>query len=280
MKFMKTIVTHMSVDLDAITSIWLIKRFLPGWKDALLEFVPAGSTLNNQPPDNNNEIIHVDTGFGKFDHHQFNKYTCAAKLVLEFLKDNFYIENKNRAALDRIIDFVNDIDHFQEVFFVDSDSDRYEFLLSQIVEAVKLTIKNNKETVDLIFPILDAELQLFKNKIRAEEELKKGFIFNSPWGKAIAMETKNEESLKLAQKKGFILAIRKDPEKGFLRIKSLPKKEIDLSSLYEKLKKIDKNATWFLHASKNMLLNGSAKNPKAIPTKIPLKTVIEILKKI
>ena len=32
----------MSPDLDAIGSVWVIKKFLPGWKDADVEFVPAG----------------------------------------------------------------------------------------------------------------------------------------------------------------------------------------------------------------------------------------------
>ena len=277
---MKTIVTHCSVDLDAITSIWLIKRFLPEWKDAELKFVSAGSTLNDEPADANKEIIHVDTGMGKFDHHQNDNNTCATKLVFEFLKENFSLDHKNIKALERMVSFVNDVDHFQEVYYPEPCDDRYEFLLSQIIETLKSVLKGNDEVVGAVFPMLDAELQLFKNKIRAEHEIKKGFVFHTKWGKAIAMETKNEESLKLAQKSGFTVAVRKDPERGFLRIKSLPKKNIDLTPVYEKLKHLDKKATWFLHASKNMLLNGSAKNPKAIPTIVNLKSAIEILKKI
>src|SRR3989344_449769 len=42
---MKIIVTHSSPDLDAITSAWLIKRFLPGWEDANIQFVPAGERV-------------------------------------------------------------------------------------------------------------------------------------------------------------------------------------------------------------------------------------------
>jgi len=89
---MKLIVTHFSPDLDALTSCWLIKRFLPGWKKAEIKFVAAGSTFNNQPPDLDKNIIHVDTGMGKFDHHQTSNYTCAAKKVFLFLKNEGFIE--------------------------------------------------------------------------------------------------------------------------------------------------------------------------------------------
>ncbi|MBI3070086.1 MAG: hypothetical protein HYY87_02165 [Candidatus Levybacteria bacterium] len=107
---MKIIVTHASPDLDAITSVWLIKKFLPGWEEAELKFVPAGERIRSsvlssqfsdssrsvdqstgkpttekpvsedrqQKTDNRNpiekigedEVIHVDTGLGPLDHHQ------------------------------------------------------------------------------------------------------------------------------------------------------------------------------------------------------------------
>ena len=40
---MKIVVTHTAPDWDAIGSVWLIKRYLPGWQDAKVEFVPAGT---------------------------------------------------------------------------------------------------------------------------------------------------------------------------------------------------------------------------------------------
>ena len=44
---MKIIVTHASPDMDAITSVWLIRKFLPGWEDAKIQFVPAGERIGN-----------------------------------------------------------------------------------------------------------------------------------------------------------------------------------------------------------------------------------------
>ena len=71
---MKLIVTHFNPDLDAIASIWIIKRFLKGWEKARVRFVPAGETYKDQPVDSQPEILHVDTGLGELDHHQTNKY--------------------------------------------------------------------------------------------------------------------------------------------------------------------------------------------------------------
>ena len=77
---------------------------------------------------------------------------------------------------------------------------------------------------------------------------------------------------------GYVIAVRKDPKKGYLRIKSLPKDEIDLEKLYNKLKSSEPTATWFLHASHHMVLNGSSKNPDMRPTGKTLHQIIDVIK--
>jgi len=277
---MKTIVTHLSVDLDSITSCWLIKRFLPGWSKAIVKFVPAGSTLNSQPPDEKKEVIHVDTGLGRFDHHQTRDYTCATKLMYEFLVEKHYLDHKLIAPLDRVTCHVNDIDHFAEVNFHDPTADCYDFSLHQLIEGLRATLRTDQKIIEVSFQLLDSVLHIFRKKIKAESDLLRGFTFRSKWGKAIAFETINEDSIRLALKSGYSLALRKDPEKKSVRIKTLPDKRIDLTPIYEKIKKIDKRGSWFLHISKNMLLNGSSTNPNFIPTGLSLKKLIEIISQI
>ncbi|MCL4364202.1 chromate resistance protein [Patescibacteria group bacterium] len=278
---MKTIVSHLSPDIDSITATWLIKRFLPGWKEAAIEFVPAGSTFNNEPVDSHQEIIHVDTGFGRFDHHQTKEYTSASKLVFSHLKKEDYLEKKYFEALERMINQINSFDHFAEVYFPEPDSDHYEFMIHKIIEGgLKTILKDDLKICETVFPLLDSILNIFVKKTRAEQELVKGFIFNSRWGKSIVLETKNEETTKLALKKGFHLVAKKDPEKGNIRIKTLPEKSLDLKPLYEKIIMEDNKATWFLHVSGNMLLNSSSKNPNFIPSKLSLNRLIEIIKSV
>lgn len=275
---MKTIITHISLDMDAITSTWLIKRFLPEWDTAEIEFVPAGSTFNNMSPDENPNIIHVDTGLGRFDHHQTQEYTSASRLVLEYLIKQGHIAEKKIEPLERMINFVNDIDHFSEVNFPDPTSDRYDFSLHQIIEGLKSTIQIEQKILNLVYILLDTILLIFKKKVRAERDIEKGFIFKNKWGKSIALETSNEEAMKLSMKMGYVLVIRKDAKSGHARIKTLPEKKYDLTPIFKKIKEIDKKGTWFLHISHNMLLNSSSKNPNFVPTPLTLDKLIDIAK--
>ncbi len=277
---MKTIVTHLSPDLDAIASAWLIKRFLTGWKSAQIKFVPTGTTLDNNLPDSNKNIIHVDTGLGHFDHHQTNEYTSATKLVFEYLTKNKLIKSKDEKALQKIVNYINDTDHFAEVFFPEADSDRYDFTIRQLIDGLKVICPEEQKLFDSVFQLLDSALIVFKNKVSAEEEIKKGFIFQSYLGKSLAIETKNEEIIKLALKKGFSMVVRRHPDKGFVRIKTLPIKKLSLKPIYEKIIKIDKKGSWYFHISEHMLLNGSSGNPKLIPTPLSLNKIVEIIKSV
>lgn len=277
---MKTIVTHMSPDADAITSVWLIRSFMPGWSHARITFVPAGATYENQLVDSIPSIIHVDTGLGRFDHHQSNENTCASQKIFNLLKKEKHI-TKNSEALERMITFITDIDHFRDVFFPDPVSDRYSFLFDSILDGMRIRLQDDQQLVRVGEMMCDGILQSFINKVKAEKEIENGLIIDTFWGKTLVLESENEESSRLAQKKGFALTVRKSPKKGHLRIKLSPRfdrKDHDLSRLFELLKKKDPKATWFFHASGNMILNGSTKNPDVTPTHLTLSEVIQLVK--
>ncbi len=300
---MKLIVTHASPDWDAITSVWLLKRFLPGWEIAKVGFVPAGSRYRNIQFENKNndpvevideeEIIHTDTGLGPLDHHQTSdKNTCAASLCWDYVKkeneefNNPSEKTKDRTeALNRLISIVVDIDHFGEVFWANPAADYHEFSLLGLLEGIKMARPNQDQFyIDFGMECLDAEFHNFENRIWAEREIKKGMEFDTSFGLGIAFETLNDTVIKLSQKMGYVIVIRKDPRKGYVRIKTRPeekdsdKKGIDLTSVYEKLKEMDPKATWFLHVSKKMLLNGTPKNPKMIPSILSLQEIVNVVK--
>lgn len=277
---MKLIVSHYSPDLDSITASWLIKRFLPGWQDADLQFVPAGQTLNQLSPDGKKNIVHVDTGLGQFDHHQTKEFTSATKKVFQHLKEKKLIKKKDELPIKKIVDLVTKIDHFQEIFFPDPTNDIYDLCLHQLIENFKKRVSDDKVTCEFGFGLLDIVLIGFKNKIQAEKEIKRGFIFYSIWGKGLALKSNNEEAVKLALKHGFKIVVRQNLDTNNLRIKIRPDLEKGLKNLFLKLKEADPKATWYLHPSEKMLLNGSSKNPKTISTKLSLNRVIEIIKNI
>ncbi len=299
---MKIVVTHSMPDLDAVTSVWLIKKFLQGWKEASLQFVPAGSRIGNLKSQISNlkspiekigedEVIHVDTGLGPLDHHQTSDTNvCGASLTWDYVRENGQMfdqdETSDRVqireeAISRMINVVVDDDHFKDVFRPDPTADYYDFMLTDILDGLKLQ-KPNEDSLYVSFAsdCLDAILHNFENKIWAEREIKEnGREFESIFGKAIAFETINDDVIKLSQKMGYAVVIRKDPRKGYVRIKASPASKVDLTNIYEQLKKMDPEATWFLHVGKKMLLNGTPKNPKMKPTTLKLDEIIKVLKK-
>jgi hypothetical protein len=303
---MKIIVTHTSPDWDAIGSVWLLKKFLPGWQDAAIEFVPAGQRsdrvkkFDELPEDpivaiGDDEIIHVDTGMGPLDHHQTSdQNVCGASRCWDFVREKIMHasgEDKEKwqdkeKAVDRIVKIIVAIDHFREVFWAEAAADYHEFSLLGVLDGLKL-YKPDKDDYYVEFGIecLESLLHQFENRGWAEKEIaEKGVQFETKWGKGIGFETINDTVLKLAQKTGYDIVVRKDPRKGYVRIKAKPasggRPDIDLTLVYEKIKKIDPEATWYLHVSKKMLLNGTPKNPKMIPTKLSLGEIINIIRTI
>lgn len=274
---MKTIVTHYGPDLDAITSIWILKTFFPEWEEAVIAFVPAGETYKDQPVDSDPEILHVDTGFGKFDHHQTGEDICAAILVYQYLRK----VKKPDTALERMVNCVNDDDHFREVFYPNPTADYWHMNLVSAIDGWRLIYPDDAaKIVQLAMNVLDGIYKTFQNIIWAEKEItEKGIIFNSRWGKSLGVETTNDEVVHLGQKMGYKIVVRKDPNKAYLRIKAIPEPGINLAEIFKVFKKSDPQATWFLHASGHMILNGSSKNPDMKPTNLSLSEIIDILKK-
>lgn len=273
---MKTIVTHIGPDLDAITAIWLVKSHFPGWEEASIAFVPAGKTLGGTPPDDNPDVIHVDTGMGRFDHHQSDADICAAQLIYNHVKKT----KGEDPAMSRMLAIVNEVDHFREVFFPNPTADFWDYSLVAAIDGWRLLFPDNPiKIVSLGMEALDGIYKTFQNKVWAEKEMKeKSIEFETKWGKAFGIETTNDEVVHLGQKMGFAIVLRRDPRKGYVRIKSLPKDDIDLTQVYNTLKEKDQKATWFLHASRHMILNGSAKNPDMKPTTLTLEQIINVIK--
>lgn len=277
---MKTIIIHPSVDLDCIAASWIIRRFFPGWEEATTEFIPYDGLWNDVPVDGNEDVLYVDVGKGKFDHHQRSEYTSATKLVYEYASKESYLDKKTGEALLRLVTLVNEIDHFAEWNYPDAASDRWDMALFQIIGGLKQKGYKDLQIIDLVYASLDGILQLLKNKARAEEDIRQGYVFQSKWGKTLCMNTTNDEAMRLAQKTGYQMVVTKNPDDGGIRIKTLPLENLDLTPLYESITEQDKKGSWYLHISKNMLLNGSKKKPGFVPSPLTLQQLIEIIRKV
>lgn len=279
----KLIVTHMNPDLDAVTAVWILKRFdRMHFGNAGVSFVPAGERISPEKLDDldlrQDQVEHVDTGQGRFDHHSESKASkkiAAASLVLDHVIQD-HEEYKDDEALKRLVDYVVEIDHFGEFYWPDPNADRYLFSLNEILGHIKSNDGTDQDIVDFAMTALDAVYSGFRARVAAELEVDEGEEFETIWGVGLAMSTANDETIKYAQKEGYVVVIRKDPEEGNIRIKAVPDKEVDLTDVYEKILARDSKATWYLHPSKKMLLNGSSKNPTQVPSQLELKEVVEM----
>ncbi len=308
---MKVIVTHYAPDWDAICSVWLIKTYLPGWDEAVVEFVPHGSRLtldgkqlvveidrSKAVPEviehtADHDLIHVDTGLGPLDHHETEDQTiCASTRCLEYVKkhNDMFDSHEDKwqvheEALERITVYMTALDHFQEVFWPEAATDRYDFSIWAVLEGYKAIVKgDNDKIMQFGLTIMDILFHRMEGKIWSERELRqKGKEFQTQFGKGIAIETLDDDVVRLAEKLGYAVVIRKDPRKGYVRIKALPQRvdgqpdTIDLTRLYERLIKIDSRASWYLHVSKRMILNTANKEVRAVPTTLSLAQVVALL---
>lgn len=278
---MKTIVTHMNPDLDALSSVWLIRRYLPGFdgEEVIYTFVPAGQTKDSALPDADPLIVHVDTGRGMFDHHHIPEKICAFRQIYLYLLAKEHLPIYDVEPLRRMMEVINIYDNFQEVYFPDITADYQLFQLDSVIGGLVHAGLSDTKKVEVTLPIFDGLLQIFKNKIKAEKNVTEGIEFETKaFGKSILMENSNNESMKYAQKRGYALVARKDPKLGNVRILCLPDDRFDLTQIYEAILQKDTVGTWYLHQSKHMLLNGSIVNPSMKASPLTTDDIMSILK--
>ena len=283
------IVTHHAPDLDAITSTWLLKRFhAQKFADAHVGFVNPGEKISLEEAEELgcqlHEITYVDTGFGEFDHHQPDRAmqrVCATSLVYDHLCE-VYPDKKDDKALQSIVEMANTIDHFEEVLWPEPDAERYLFMIHELIRGHEFTDPHNDDSqMHFGFQCLDNIYATLNQYHKAKDIIKnKGEEFEIRGGKAIVLITRNDDTIKVAQRMGYTLVARKDPKLGHIRIKVRPDSNITLHDLYEKIKEVDKEGTWFFHGGGKMLLNGSQKNHNQKPSQLNADQLVIILKEI
>ncbi len=274
---MKRIVAHHSPDIDAIGAIWLIHRHLPHWKSASVELVSAGRTLFDMPPDSDPDIIHVDTGLGRFDHHDTSDFTSATRLVFDFLVDEGHIKEQEHDALERIVDVITRYDHFQEAQLDGADDDMHIFSLTYIIFGLRTNATKALELIQLGEDSLDGILQYMKSKVHAEHIIEKGFTTQSQWGRTLVLETDNDRAMKVAFIKGYDMVIRYSPSYKNVAFKLHPRNPKTLKKLHTYFVKNDAGAQWFYHASGRVLLNASTRDTKELVTKFSLKELLGLI---
>lgn len=281
----KLIVTHHAPDLDACGAVWMLKRFDPeGYADAKIAFVNPGKRISYEEALRHgaelHEITHVDTGKGRFDHHQEERgsmHISATSLVYDYvcsLDENL----KDDEALNVICEFITDVDHFQEIYWPEADSYRYNFMIYDLVRGFEYQDQHD-DNVQLRFGLecLDSAYAVIKHHISAVQSIEEnGQVLEVAGRKGLAIESRNDDTIKIAQKMGYEVVIRKDPKLGIIRIKARPDSDINLTDLYNAILEKDQVGKWYLHPSKKMLLNGSVKDRSSTPSPLTLNQVVKM----
>jgi hypothetical protein len=280
------IVTHQGPDLDAIAAVWLLKRFMTAtWGEARVEFVSAGQQLSAEKKAelgvSNDQIIHVDTGMGEFDHHQperGGKRVCATSLVFDLIASR-QLDKKSNAALRYLVEYVTQIDHFEDCYWPDAANNRYQLMIHNLIAGAEQTdVYDDSRLLQFGFDMLDAAYAKLRAEVKADEIIaKKGQHFTVGGWNAVAVASSSSDVEKRAQKLGIDLVVRKDEATGAVRIKATPRSGIDLTPVYNTILAKDPVGTWFLHNSTRMLLNGSRKADQN-PTPLSLVEVVKIVK--
>lgn len=278
----KLIVTHIHPDLDAIMSAWLLVRFDQSrYGDAKFEFVPAPHTYKDLPPDNDPDIVHLDVGGGKFDHHKPGGFTtCAARLVHEeLLAEKLVSEDDN--ALQEMIKIAYEVDTFADCYWPGTDHPRMALMLHEIIPALhRLQTHDNEAVLRMVFVYLDGAYQRLKDWEKGKESVNEGTEFESAWGKGIVVTTAADDVSKTAQKMGYEIVVISDSQKGHLKIKTAPHVKLPLKAIYDKICLREDPERWVYHNSGHMLFSGSDKGELKQPTQLTLNDLLEMIKEV
>lgn len=276
------IVTHQHPDLDAIMSVWLLIRHDQSrYGDAKLAFVPGSTTYKNLPVDSNHEIVHVDVGFGKYDHHQEGAYgTCASEQVWRDLVEQGLVKPSDE-ALKAMVEHAKSIDLFEDREWPEADLPRFAFTLSEIIPALhRLQIHDNEAVVRMIMVQLDGIYQKLKDWYKSKQAIEQGIEFESRWGKGLAIEVGADDVHKVAQRMGYEIVVVGDTGTGYMGIKIEPGVKEKLRPLYDKIAQVDGAEKWFYHNSGQMLLHGSDKGKKPALSKLSVSEILEMIKEL
>lgn len=281
------IVTHHAPDLDAVGAVWVLKRFdSQHYADAKVLFVNPGDTLSLEEAEAHDcqlhQVTHVDTGLGEFDHHQPDRgqQMLSATLLVWQHVCKVHPDLVDDQALAEIARFTTEIDHLGEVFWPEADNPRYGFMIHELIRGIEFTDPHDDDS-QLAFGLkcLDAAYANLTQYFKALQILlESADRFELPAGQGLAVETSNDDVIKLAQKQGVILVIRKDPKLGNARIKVRPDAKFNLDKVAEAVKKADTQGSWYYHPSGKMLINGSRKHRNQIPTPLSLAQITSIVK--
>ncbi len=269
---MKKIISHVYPHLDEVCAAWLLKKYLPEFKDAAIGYIPTDERGGHCPEDP--DTVCVGVGRGRFDEHKGDLRECAASLVFGYLAERgVKFEPLEREALNRLVNYVRlgDTGQLHKV-------DWHDFTVPVILNNHRLVSGNDSDAVmRLGFTILDALLHAQKNAVQLEADWAKRVEFQSDFGKAVALVTSAREADSYAFRQGFDVIIYVDERRTYHNVRAAADSRVDLTPVYVKIVQVEPDAGWFLHHSKKMVICGGELSGYAKRSKLTLEWLIDLL---
>ena len=267
---MKTLVTHINPHLDDIFAIWLLKKYDPKYAEAKIEFISATHNLKNQETE---DRIFVGTGGGKFDEHKEGLNTCAGSLVFDYLKkENLLPKDEITVkALAEMVDWNKKID--TGTIPIEAYD---EFSVPAFIRSKDTTEKSSLKDVVLGVDILDRILKGLQKKQQSLKDWEGRIEFESKFGRSYALNSETIDRPFCKRMGGDLFVIYNPKYKSVQYF--TPSHTLDLTSIYEKVKSLDPDASWYLHQSHHMVLCGSSAAPNARQTKLSFGQLMEVAK--
>ncbi len=267
---MKTLVTHINPHLDDIAAVWLFRRFNPDFKDASLEFISA---TREAAKDESGEKIYLGTGGGRFDEHKEGLDSAAATLVYEHLKEQGLTPHDEitQKALEKLINWNQLIDTGKA-----PSSEFDEFSVQAYLRPLDSNPQTSQKAVELGSEVLDRILEVLKRNEQSQVDWEKRIEFETKFGKSYAIVSGAVDRA-FCKKQDGNLFLMVDPKYKSVQFYS---DSSDLEPIYQKVKEMDPEASWFLHQSHHMVICGSGSAPDSKPTKLSVEQLIEAAKSV
>lgn len=265
---MKTIVTHVRPHIDDLSGMWLIHRYMPGWKGARLAFLPATA-----PDPMRRDMIFVGMGRGRFDEHKGDIGESAASLTWRAVRSK--VRNATeRAALDRLIAWVRDEDQSLH------DSPDPELGPSALLYYHFLRHGRRSSALAAFgFELLENALAAYTARVRLERDWRRRRDFSTPWGPGAALRTREPGADAYAYRRGYALVALVRPDTGYRQLRAAPRSRVNFSEAYRRVLCRDPRADWFLHHSRKLLLSGSDVSPGLRVSRLRLRDLVALLAK-
>lgn len=267
------LVTHARPHIDDVAAVWLLKTYHPDFADAAIEFLQKGDSEPVIPEG----AVAIGIGRGQFDEHKGDKGESATSLVWKWLREQpeVNLDPKQKLAVERLVSWVHREDLAELKMYP-----MWEWSVTIPVEYAFDTYDgDNHRVYDLATRIFEVVIGYYEKVAQLDVDWDSRIEFESKWGKAIALESPASGLSERAWQQGAVMVIQINPGMGTRQFRAKMDSPADFSEIYEKVRSLEPQASWFLHHEKRLLLCGSRTASTFNPSKLTLQDMIDLVKK-